>query len=120
MDRQVHAVYDSSWQTAGPRRPLPRPKSVQSDRLPDTMNSFRFSTRKINTRRYQSRAVRRERVLAGGYHPRVVRRERIHAGGYHARMGLREILTAIVLCAAIFACSFAIGRDASTTSAPRE
>ncbi|MCW3028075.1 MAG: hypothetical protein JWN81_1286, partial [Solirubrobacterales bacterium] len=36
-------------------------------------------------------------------------------------MGGRELLTAIVLCAAIFGCAFVIGRDASsTTSAPRE
>ena len=84
------------------------------------MNSFRSSTRRINTRRYQSRAVRRERSFAGGYHARAERRERVHAGGYHARMGFRELLTAIVLCAAIFACSFAVGRDASTASAPYE
>jgi hypothetical protein len=70
------------------------------------VNTFRFATRRINTRRYQARTDRRLPI---------------RTGGYHARMGGRELLTAMVLCAAIFACAFVIGRDASSsTSAPRE
>ena len=84
------------------------------------MNSFRSTTRRINPRRYQSRPFRRERVITGAHHTHADPRERVQAAGYHARMGAGELLTAIVLCAAIFACSFAIGRDASTASAPRE
>jgi hypothetical protein len=69
------------------------------------MNSFRFTNRTINPR---------------GVHTRPERRLRAHAGGYHARWGARELLTAVILCAAIFGAAFALGRDAATPSAPAE
>jgi hypothetical protein len=69
------------------------------------MNSFRFTNRTINPR---------------GVHTGAERRLRAHAGGYHARWGVRELLTAVILCAAIFGAAFALGRDAATPSAPAE
>jgi hypothetical protein len=76
------------------------------------MSTFRPATRRIYPRRY--RLGRPERTY------RLRRREEIHATREADRSNGRGIGISALLCAAIFAGAFALGRDGRTASAARE
>ena len=69
------------------------------------MNTFRTATRRIHARRYAASLDRREPIRA-----------RRHLAGVEARL----FVAAAIVCAAIFAGSFAVGRVGRTASSARE
>jgi hypothetical protein len=69
------------------------------------MSTFRPATRRIHTRRFRG----------SPYRP-----EPIPARKFHAGVEPRLFLAAAILCAAIFAGSFVVGREGRTTSSHRE
>jgi hypothetical protein len=69
------------------------------------MSTFRSATRRIHTRRYVAS---------------LDRGEPIYAGKQYAGVEPRLVVAAAIVCAAVFAGSFAVGREGRTASSARE